>query len=68
MLIEKAIKRLKQVQEMDLREFRRQMSFVRLDKKDIDAMMKDLAKKGIIEIEHSPVFRQTKIRIKKKLK
>lgn len=51
MFMEKILRKLQQEREMDAREFKKSLMFMRLDNKDIDDIITDLRIKGIIKIE-----------------
>lgn len=51
MFMEKILRKLQQEREMDAREFKKSLMFMRLDNKDIDDIIADLRIKGIIKIE-----------------
>lgn len=53
MLLEKVLKKLQEQNEMEMAEFKRSLSFIRLDGKDMDKIIKDLQLKGIIEIQRT---------------
>lgn len=48
---EKVLKRLRKEQEMDIKEFKKAISFIRLDSEDANLLIKSLKEDGLIETE-----------------
>lgn len=51
MFMDKILDKLKKEQEMDAREFKNALRYLRLDDNDIKEIIKDLKLKGMIEIQ-----------------